>query len=154
MNEYGKNLADDILQFDTIEERVQYVIRFVKDCCDLDISSYLGKVFALDSIVLNEDRHFNNLALISTDNGFTTAPLFDHGISLLTANISISSRLPIEENVKRVVARPFSGSFIKQREYFGKSFDIDIPKALEWLKTEPDSFEKDVLIYQLKTISH
>lgn len=150
LNEYGKNLADDILQFDTIDERIQYVIRFVKECCNIDITSYLGKVFTLDSVVLNEDRHFNNLALISTDHGFDTAPLFDHGISLLTANISINSRLPIEENIKRVVARPFSGSFSKQREYFGKSFDIDVPKALNWLKTEPDSFEKEVLVYQLR----
>ena len=64
-------------------------------------------------ICLNEDRHLNNLALIMRGNDFYPAPIFDNGVSLLTANQSVNWNFSIEENVKRVIARPFCGSHEK-----------------------------------------
>ena len=101
-------------------------------------------------IVLNEDRHLNNLALIMKNNNFYPAPIFDNGVSLLTANSSINRHFSIEENVKRVTARPFSGSHEKMAEYLGKGFSLEYEAALEWLEKETESFERDVMIYQLK----
>ena len=150
MNECGRNLSEVVATMETMDERIEYVVRFIKECCGLDITEYFSKVFTLDAIVLNEDRHFNNLALIAKDSSFEPAPLFDNGISLLTANLSVSTKLTIEDNVKRVVARPFSGSFKKMKEYFGVGFDLNVNGALEWLSKEPSSFERDVLIYQLR----
>ena len=152
MNEYGRNLAEVIASMETMDERIEYVVRFIKECCGFDIKEYFSKVFTLDAIVLNEDRHFNNLALIAKDNSFEPAPLFDNGISLLTANLSVSAKASIEDNVKRVVARPFSGSFKNMREYFGDGFSLDVEGALDWLSNESPSFERDVLIYQLKQV--
>lgn len=33
--------------------------------------------YKVDRIILNEDRHVNNLAVILGDTGFRTAPIFD-----------------------------------------------------------------------------
>ena len=149
-NEVGKDLSKVIGNMDTMEERIEYVVSFIKESCELDVKEYLSKIFMLDMICLNEDRHLNNLAIIMNGDKFTPAPIFDNGIALLTANQSVNRHFPIADNVKRVVARPFSGSHEKMMEYFGKGFSVDVNSALDWLDTEPDSMERNVLKYQIE----
>ena len=149
-NEVGKDLSKVIATMDTMEERIEYVIDFIKASCDLDIREYLSRVLTLDMIILNEDRHLNNLAIIMRGDEFMPAPIFDNGVSLLTANQSVNWNFPMKDNVKRVVARPFSGSHEKMVEYLGVGFKVDMIETEKWLKTEPDSLEKKVLLYQLE----
>lgn len=152
-NVTGIPLVEKIKEFKGINSSAPYVIGFFKQTLGLDLTAYFRKVFTLDYIVLNEDRHFHNLGIImNADGSYMPAPIFDNGKSLLNCNSSINRDFPIEENVKRVVARPFSGSHKTMYEYFGKGFDIDVAKALQWLKAEPESFYKEVLIYRLKEI--
>ncbi len=149
-NAMGKNLAQVIAAMDRMEDRIEYVIEFIRQSCGLDIRIYLRKILTLDMIVLNEDRHLNNLALVMRNNNFYPAPIFDNGVSLLTANKSINRHLSIEENVKRVTARPFSGSHEKMVDYLGQGFDIDYEEVMKWIHTEPESFEKEVMAFQLE----
>ena len=148
-NEVGKDLSKVIANMNTMEERIEYVIRFIDQSCGLNIHAYLSKVLTLDMICLNEDRHLNNLALIMCGNDFYPAPIFDNGVSLLTANQSVNWNFSIEENVKRVIARPFCGSHEKMVKYLGSGFSVDVKSALSWLETEPDSIERNVLRYQI-----
>ncbi len=152
-NEVGKDLSKVIANMETMEERMEYVIDFIQQSCQLDIRNYLSKVLTLDMICLNEDRHLNNLAVIMHGNQFYPAPIFDNGISLLTANQSVNWNFSIEENVRRVIARPFSGSHEKMVEYLGNGFTMDVNGALEWIKRETKSRERDVLKYQIKRYS-
>ena len=152
-NEFGKNLAQVIAGFDKMEDRIGFVLDFVINSTGVDLTDYFSKVFTLDRIILNEDRHVNNLALIESTGEFRAAPIFDNGRSLLTANRSARWEVyDISENVKRVNARPFSGSFQKMYDYFGKGFDIDVNAALDWLRNEPESRERDILTYQVENI--
>lgn len=89
---------------------------------------------------------------MTEEGSYKPTPIFDNGKSLLNCNQSGNRNLPIEENVKRVVARPLSGSHKVMYEHFGNGFELDIEKALEWLKTEPDSFYKKVLVFRLNTV--
>lgn len=148
-NIFGKDLSQVINRMDTMEERIEYVIAFIRQSCGLDVRNYLCKVMTVDMLVLNEDRHLNNLAVIMRDNTFIPAPIFDNGVSLLTANQSVNWHFSIEENVQSVVARPFSGSHEKMVEYLGKGFSLDTQEASVWLESEPDSREKEVLQYQI-----
>ncbi len=150
-NDTGKDLSVICNQFDTMEERISYVIRYFSQSCGVDVTAYLRNIFTLDWLVLNEDRHFNNLGLIFGETGFRCAPIFDNGVSLLTANISINRNFSIEENVRRVTARPFCGSHKKMAQYFGIGFSLDFPSALQWLETEPTSWERDILMFQLRS---
>lgn len=153
-NETGKNLAAVLNGMELMEERIEYVIDFVKQSCKIDIRDYLKKVLTLDMLVLNEDRHLNNLAIIMEDESFYPAPIFDNGVSLLTTNQSVNWNFPMEENVKRVTARPFSGLHEKMVKYLGTGFKMDCTGALTWLDTEPQSRERDVLLYQIHRYQH
>lgn len=146
----GRKLNEDILKYETPKERADFVLKFFRETCKLDLKDYFSKIFTLDALILNEDRHFNNLGIICTEDGtYRAAPIFDNGKSLLVGNLSVNRRLPVEENVKRVVARPFSGSHRKNQELFGVGFTLDEDHALRWLKEQKDSYEKDVLYYML-----
>ncbi|MBQ7706848.1 MAG: hypothetical protein IJT72_03605 [Lachnospiraceae bacterium] len=149
-NETGHNLAEVLGKFDNVGKRIEYTVDFVKKSTGYDISDYFKKIFTLDRITLNDDRHVNNLALLGTNKGFKAAPVFDNGKSLLTANVSYNKNFSMEENVKRVIARPFSGSHQEMFDYFGEGFKLDKDNALKWLETEPASLERNVLIYQIK----
>lgn len=149
-NEFGKNLAEVIAGFDSMEERIEYVIRFIKQSCGLDVRDYLKKTITLDMLILNEDRHLNNLAVIFAEDHFKIAPVFDNGISLLTANKSVNWKFGLEDNVKRVIARPFCGSHEKMVRYLGIGLKIDYKKLYQWLTKVPASREKDVLCFQLE----
>lgn len=149
-NEFGKDLSIVLASLETMEERIEYVLRFIYQSCGLDVTDYLKKVFTLDMIILNEDRHLNNLAVILREDKFVPAPIFDNGVSLLTANQSVNWNFPIEENVRRVMARPFSGSHEKMFQYFGKGFQLNYPEVYRWLDQEEESREKDILKFQIQ----
>lgn len=149
-NVVGMPLFEKIKEFKSIGEKASYVIEFCRQTVGLDLTDYFRKVFTLDYIVLNEDRHFHNLGIIMNEDGsYKPAPIFDNGKSLLNCNPSVNRNLPIEENVKRVVARPFSGSHKAMFEYFGEGFELNKAKALKWLEIEPESFYKKVLLFRL-----
>ncbi len=153
VNITGQRLHEAIRLMKGIEESAKYVLDFFKNVINVDLFEYFSRVFMADYITLNEDRHFHNLGVImSMDGKYRPAPIFDNGKSLLNANSSTNYKLPIAENVKRVVARPFSGSHKRTFEYFGKGFNLDIEAALAWLETQENSFYKQVLKYQLKNI--
>ncbi len=99
-NEFGRDISSVLNQMNEMEERIEYVIRYIQDSCDLDVREYLGKCLMLDMITLNEDRHLNNLALICDRGQFQCAPIFDNGCSLLTASQSVNWNFPVEENVR------------------------------------------------------
>ncbi len=152
-NVAGIPLYEKIKEFNGIGAKTAYVLGFCRQAVGLDLTEYFKKVFTLDYIVLNEDRHFHNLGIIMNGDGsYLPAPIFDNGKSLLNCNPSVNRNLPIAENTERVVARPFSGSHREMFEYFSKGFDIDFARALKWLDTEPDSFYKQVLVYRLQKL--
>lgn len=153
-NVTGENLAEVVGAMDTMEERIAYVEKFIGEVCRIDIREYLSKIFFLDMISLNEDRHFNNLAVLYDGNRFRPAPIFDNGVALLTANRSVNWKFPIEENVKRVIARPFSGDHEKMARYFGRGFLLKTDEIKKWLRTEEDTTEKNVLMYQIERYEH
>lgn len=84
-----------------MEERIEYVIRFIDQSCGLNIHAYLSKVLTLNMICLNEDRHLNNLALIMRGNDFIRHQFFDNGVSLLTANQSVNWNFSMRRKCKK-----------------------------------------------------
>ncbi len=149
-NETGEDLSKKYMGYGSAEERIAFTIDEMKRITGLDVCDYLRKIITLDRIILNEDRHVNNLALVYGEKGFRPAPIFDNGISLLTANRSVSMQTPMKDNVRKVVARPFSGDFEKMYSCLGKGFELNTEDAIAWLQTEGMSFEREVLLYQLK----
>src|SRR5690606_4058479 len=115
-------------------EKIKFTLDSVYESVGLDITDYLRKLLTLDALILNEDRHFNNVAFIEKDGVFRPAPIFDNGLSLLsdTKDYDVDTALSI--NVRRVKARTFSSSFTKQMEVLGVGFQVDGDAIIEFIE--------------------
>ena len=97
-SDYQKILAVE----KTIPGRLKKIVDTIEDISGLEhFGAYLTLLFEVDALIANEDRHLNNLALIMRGNDFYPAPIFDNGVSLLTANQSVNWNFSIERNVLR-----------------------------------------------------
>ena len=90
----------------------------------------LTKTLAFDALILNEDRHTNNLLFLyhfKLDT-WKLAPLFDHGLSLLSDVKDYPLGVDINILKRKVKAKPFNTNFKKQLAlYEGPPF-IDLEK--------------------------
>ena len=146
----GKDLKESIIKICSISLNLQ---------CDI-IEQYFSNTIKLDSIVLNEDRHLNNISFIRhKDGNYSISPIFDNGLSLL----SDTGDFPLSGNylsmLHRVKARPFSRNFKKQVGYFNtdmlkinyKGFIESINSKTVPFKEKEYNRAKNVLLYQLRT---
>lgn len=97
-----------------------------------NFGQYLTAMFELDRFVYNEDRHFNNIALLRDGNNFELCPIFDNGASFLSDTNVYCETEKIGRLRNSVKSKPFSSSFDKQvnicRELYGPQliFDKDL----------------------------
>lgn len=83
-----------------------------------DIKSYLARVLQLDAIILNPDRHLNNLAFIRSKSGtYRLAPIYDNGLAFLADTVTFGFERNVQQMVRSVKSKPFSNSFKKQVSY-------------------------------------
>lgn len=118
-NVTGKDLAAVTSRMD-YDDAIEYVLSFVKTQTGLDLHEYLANTFALDKLILNEDRHFNNLGILYNNKDFLPAPIFDNGKSFLIGN-------------KSAYAKSFNPSFQINYDYLKKYSTFKIPQNLEEL---------------------
>ena len=81
---------------------LQTVLTTIQKSIGMDIFWYLSRVFMLDAIIVNKDRHFRNLGVIREGEIYKESPLFDNGRSLLCENTDMykkydSMDLPVGE---------------------------------------------------------
>ncbi|MDD6655848.1 MAG: hypothetical protein PUE95_00880 [Lachnospiraceae bacterium] len=154
-NIYGKDLAAVTSRMD-YDDAIEYVIKFVKEVTDLDIRCYLANTFYLDRIILNTDRHFNNMGIIFDGENYREAPIFDNGKSLFVGESyeEDMSDSEIQAKIRKLYAKAFSPSFQMNYNYLKEDTDIALNLELlkEKLKEVPESFQKRILIIQLSKI--
>ena len=63
---FGTKLTDRIMEYRNVEERIRYTVDFMKKVTSLDLTQYLQTVLSFDMLIRNEDRHFDNLAVLYT----------------------------------------------------------------------------------------
>ncbi len=130
-NVTGRDLATVCSKMD-YDDAIDYVINFVQVQTNVDIREYLANTFILDEVILNEDRHFNNLGILYNETDFRTAPIFDNGKSFLIGN-------------KRgaAYAKIFSPNFSINSKYLSKYATLKISKnVLEQLDDSiPENFK-------------
>lgn len=118
-NVTGRDLATVCSKMD-YDDAIEYVISFVKEQTNLDIHEYLANTFCLDMLILNEDRHFNNLGIIYDETNFKIAPIFDNGKSFLIGN----------QHSGKAYAKGFSPSFKTNYEYLKKYSTLKIDQNI------------------------
>lgn len=116
---HGIGLAKKLAEIPEVEGRIRYTASFVEETTGLtDFGIYLSTLLELDSFILNEDRHTNNIAVIRNekDGSFRLCPIFDNGLSLLSDLNDYPVNRDIYECIGAVQAKPFSADFSEQSE--------------------------------------
>lgn len=103
------------------KDKCREVISIVRDLTGLDVSCYVSNMLKIDALILNEDRHFNNMGVIKGINYWRLCPIFDNGLSLLSDTNDYPFGTPVRFLCNRVKAKPFSTDFIKQSKYIDNS---------------------------------
>lgn len=149
---HGGQLSERIRMIDSVKDRIRFVIDFVFDTIGLDIRESLGKIATFDMLILNTDRHFNNLGIVAdlVKKQYKTAPVFDHGNALLSNLAEFPIDDDIETNIDRVVGQPFSASLENQAMELGFGLKVDYEKLDTMLQNEQDSRALETLRIQLK----
>lgn len=134
---YGGNLKNKVNSYAKLEDRIQYVLDFVYEGTGLDLYEYLGKILKFDMFTYDVDRHFNNLAVIKTKNGYKEAPLFDFGGSFFSMRHIFTEDMTLEEKIKKMTPQPFSTTFEEQAEYFSDiNIHFEFEKIRDYIKAE------------------
>ena len=130
-NVTGRDLATVCSKMD-YDDAIEYTVNFIKEHTKLDIREYLANTFYLDMLILNEDRHFNNLGLIFDEKKFHIGPIFDNGKSFLIGNKKAKDCKKLEEKISHAYAKVFSPSFQTNYNYLKKFCTIKVnPELLD-----------------------
>ena len=141
----------DLDEIQDVQRRIDTVVDVVKTYTGIDIFEYLSNLLSFDAIILNEDRHLSNIALIYNNDSdkYRLAPIFDNGAGFMS-DITKDYRLDVGNvvNIRKVKARPFSTSFKNQYRCLSPTIRFNKSKVEEIL-CELDSHEgKDALFYK------
>lgn len=125
------SLTEKLSRLSSDKKRIQYLVDATKEITGLaDFDRYLTLLFEIDSLIMNDDRHLNNIAVIEKNGKFDYCPVFDNGAGLLS-NTQIY-RMDIEPKglMKNLLARPFNMTFNRElkkvRSLYGSV--LKIPK--------------------------
>ena len=147
----GGQLSEQMRMRSTIQDRVKFVVDFVFRVTGLDIKEQLRKIATLDMLLLNTDRHFNNIGIIAdVSRGiYKNAPVFDNGNSLLSNYGLFPFDVPIEENIEKAIGQPFSASLESQAQALGFGLKVNYEQLEKVLSKESDSRALETLYKQL-----
>ncbi|MCH5315851.1 MAG: hypothetical protein J1E81_08055 [Eubacterium sp.] len=124
-------LLDTLKRISSDKKRIQFIVDTTTEITGLkDFDKYLTLLFEIDSLILNVDRHLNNIAVIENNGKYEYCPIFDNGAGLLS-NTQVY-RMDIEPKglMKSMIAAPFSMTFNREVKtawsLYGKV--LNIPK--------------------------
>ena len=138
------NLANKLASMQGASDRLRFIVDLyssvgINERLSLD---YFSKVFLLDYIILNTDRHMRNIGVIKRNSSFRLVPIFDNGNSLDT------------DRRGTTIASTISGSFEEQlvimRYPVVPKFKIYKNKLRRELNNIEDRYEKEVLVKRLR----
>ncbi|MFJ7953025.1 HipA domain-containing protein [Lysinibacillus sp. NPDC096418] len=135
-------------------EKFEQLMAQVEQFTGLNVRRQIAQLFAFDALILNEDRHTNNILFLydPKEKTWELAPIFDNGLSLLSDEKDYAPGKPLTILKRKVKAKPLNSAFTKQLAlYEGPPF-IDREKLVKAIEHSPYDFgrAKDVLLSQLR----
>lgn len=121
------------------EDKFHFIMDKVFRFTGLDVSQKLAQMLAFDALILNEDRHTNNILFLfdSKTEAWQLAPFFDHGLSLLSDVKDYPLGVDLQILKRKVKAKPFNSSFKKQLSLYDGPPFIDVAKLQQLLVSSP-----------------
>lgn len=125
---YNKSIRE-MMRFKRVKTRIELFVDKMSKATGIHaevIGKQLTEMLELDAFILNNDRHFNNIAYIYNEDTdeFTLTPIYDNGAAFM----SYKEYYQAPEYIEMIDARPFSKEFDEQKEIaeslFGKQLKI------------------------------
>ena len=151
--EYGEFLESRCFhRLPEARDRLQFLVEQTVRITGLEeFGKYMGKVLAVDTFFLNEDRHTHNLAVLLDEYGeYHYCPMFDHGGALLSDTTLV---YPMTGDVYALIenAKPktFCGNFDEQldiaEELYGQQIQFMFDdKEADRLLNEEAGYPQDI----------
>lgn len=111
----GHPLKEELERLSSDKKRIAYLAEETAAITGLqEFPEYLTLLFEIDSLVLNDDRHLNNIAVIEQNGCYDYCPFFDQGAGLLS-NVQFSPMdIAPPALIRELRARPFNTTFNRQ----------------------------------------
>ena len=125
----GTPLSETLIRLPSNKKRMAYLAEETASITGLSrFPQYLTLLFEIDGLVLNDDRHLNNIAVIARDGGFDYCPIFDQGAGLLSNVMYNPLEIIPKSLITQTKARPFQTTFNRQiramESLYGKQLEI------------------------------
>lgn len=109
------SLTEKLSRFTSDKKCIQYLVDATKEITGLaDFDKYLTLLFEIDSLIMNDDRHLNNIAVLEKDGKFDYCPIFDNGAGLLSNTQIYKMDIMPKGIIKSMVASPFYMTFNRE----------------------------------------
>jgi len=138
---FGHLLKQSFLPF-SIE--YDFLLDFIYDVTGLDAKKYIDTILCIDAITKNDDRHFYNMSMLIDDGAYSFSPVYDNGSACLSDTVLYPYSVSLQDNIRRVLAKPFSTNFKYQLRFvdrliidydgFIKSVNGEHHRALDVIK--------------------
>lgn len=113
--EVGESLKRQLGKLPSDKARIRYIAEQTAEITGLhDFPQYLTLLFEIDSLILNDDRHLNNIAVLEQDGAYDYCPIFDNGAGLLSNMQAYSLGIEPAGLIPSIMSRPFNISFSRQ----------------------------------------
>ena len=114
-NHLGVPLKQKLIQLPSDKKRIEYLADLAAKTTGLtEFPRYLTLLFEVDTLLCNDDRHLNNIAVIEQASTYDYCPIFDNGAGLLS-NTQISQMdISPKALIASLRARPMGTTFTRQ----------------------------------------
>lgn len=85
----------------------KFLISYVKEECNIDITNYLIVMIVFDYLLCNIDRHYNNFGILLGPTGYQVAPLFDFGLGLFEHDRMFLNK-GLQFAIQHSIGKPFN----------------------------------------------
>lgn len=114
-NNLDTSLLHKLSKFNSDKKRIQYIVDMTTEITGLKcFDKYLTLLFEIDSLIMNDDRHLNNIAVLENNGKFDYCPIFDNGAGLLSNMQIYKTDIEPKGIIKVMVASPFSMTFNRE----------------------------------------
>lgn len=124
-NFFNESLYKSIYSIADHEERLLFLVNQVERMTGLEkFGCYMSKLFTIDAMFLNEDRHTHNIAVLMNGEGqFAYCPIFDNGAGLLSdTTMDYPLGGEVYQMMKNVQAKTISSDFDEQLDIAEKLY--------------------------------
>lgn len=168
-NCYPQRLINqDVFKIESIVDRVKFIENRVYDLTGVkDFGKYFCRMIEIDTFLLNDDRHFNNIALIYSDGNYRLCPIFDNGSALLSdTKLDYQMDKDIFNLIDHAKPKTFTYDFYEQLQavenlygqqlelYFNKKYIEEILNNEPYYGKKEKERIKDILFEQMRKYSY